>query len=115
VQAGLRALGERMDAVVVVLADMPFVTAGMIATLLERYRATRAPAVVSRYGDVQAPPTLLDRSLFAEVLAAPGERCTREVVRRHDARAVVVAWPAGALRDVDVPADYEGARVDLAR
>jgi CTP:molybdopterin cytidylyltransferase MocA len=114
VRTGVRQT-TRADALMVVLADMPFVTAGMIATLVERYRATRAPLVVSHYGDVQAPPTLYDRALFDELLAIPGERCAKQVVKRHQARAEVVSWPAAALRDIDLPADYDDVRADLAR
>ena len=55
-------------------------------------------------------PTLYDRALFAELLQIPGERCAKQVVRRHESEAVVVAWPESALRDIDVPADYEGVR-----
>ena len=104
-----------VDALMVVLADMPFVTAEMIATLVERYRATKAPLVVSHYGDVQAPPTLYDRALFDELLAIPGERCAKQVVKRHQGEAEVVSWPAAALRDIDLPADYDAVRADLAR
>jgi molybdenum cofactor cytidylyltransferase len=115
VRTGVRHVSGVADAVVIVLADMPFVTAQMIATLVERYRATRPSLVASHYGDVQAPPTLYDRALFAELLQIPGERCAKQVVRRHEREAVVVAWPESALRDIDVPADYEGARAELAR
>ena len=44
---------------------MPFVTAAMIATLVESYRRSAAPLVVSDYDGVNAPPMLYDRSLFA--------------------------------------------------
>jgi molybdenum cofactor cytidylyltransferase len=114
VRTGVRQVAADADAIVVVLADMPFVTAEMIATLVQRYRETGAPLVVSHYGDVQAPPTLYDRALFEELLSIPGERCAKQVVRRHEGEAVVVAWPESALRDIDVPADYEDARADLA-
>jgi molybdenum cofactor cytidylyltransferase len=114
VRTGVRR-AEAADALIVVLADMPFVTAQMIRTLVERYRATRAPLVVSHYGDVQAPPTLYDRALFAELLQIPGERCAKQVVKRHAGEAEVVAWPEDALRDIDVPADYDGVRALLAR
>lgn len=114
VRTGVRQVAAGADAIVVVLADMPFVTAEMIATLVQRYRETGAPLVASHYGDVQAPPTLYDRALFEELLAIPGERCAKQVVRRHENEAVVVAWPESALRDIDVPADYEGARAELA-
>ena len=115
VRTGVRQVAAGADAIVVVLADMPFVTADMIATLVQRYRETGAPLVASHYGDVQAPPTLYDRALFEELLAIPGERCAKQVVRRHESEAVVVAWPESALRDIDVPADYEGARAELAK
>jgi len=114
VRTGIRQVAAGTDAIVVVLADMPFVTADMIATLVQRYRDTRSPLVASHYGDVQAPPTLYDRALFEELLQIPGERCAKQVVRRHEQEAVVVAWPESALRDIDVPADYEGARAELA-
>ena len=114
VRTGVRQAAADADAVVVVLADMPFVTAEMIATLVQRYRETGAPLVASHYGDVQAPPTLYDRALFEELLVIPDERCAKQVVRRHENEAVVVAWPERALRDIDVPADYEGARAELA-
>ncbi|PYQ07970.1 MAG: hypothetical protein DMF82_02530 [Acidobacteria bacterium] len=114
VRTGVRHLAGGAEAVVVVLADMPFVTAEMIAALVERYRETRPPLVASHYGDVQAPPTLYDRALFDELLRIPGERCAKEVVRRHEQEAVVVRWPESALRDIDVPADYENARAELA-
>jgi molybdenum cofactor cytidylyltransferase len=102
------------DAMVIVLADMPFVTASMIATVAERHRSTGAPVVVSRYGETEAPPTLFARRLFPELLASDVERCARQVARRHEHEAVVVTWPAAALRDLDVADDYEHARAELA-
>ena len=110
VHTGVRAAAgaDDVDAIVVVLADMPFVTTDMIAALVGRYRATGAALVVSHYGDVQAPPTLYDRSLFAELLGIDDERCAKQVVRRHRDEADVVAWPESALQDVDSPADYDG-------
>jgi len=114
VRTGVRHLAGGAEAIVVVLADMPFVTAEMIAAVVDRYRQTRPPLVASHYGDVQAPPTLYDRALFDELLRIPGERGAKEVVRRHEQEAVVVRWPESARRDIDVPADYESARAELA-
>jgi len=86
----------------------------MIAALVARYHESGAPLVISRYGDVQAPPTLYDRSLFAELLAVPDERCGKQVVKRHLDEAVAMAWPEEALRDIDVAEDYERIRTQLA-
>ena len=106
-QSGVQQVAAEAIAVVIVLADMPFVTASMIAALVERHRATRAPVVFSRYGTVQAPPTLYDRSLFAELLAIDDDRGGKQVVLRHQAEAEAVAWPESALHDIDLPADYD--------
>jgi molybdenum cofactor cytidylyltransferase len=110
---GVTQVPAEADAIVVVLADMPFVTASMITTLVERHRSAGSPVVVSRYGETEAPPTLFSRRLFSELLAIDGERCARQVARRHEQEAAVIAWPAAALRDLDVASDYEHARAEL--
>jgi molybdenum cofactor cytidylyltransferase len=109
-KTGIAALPATAVAVVVMLADMPLVTAEMIATLVTRYRASYAPLVISDYEGVNAPPMLYDRVLFEELRVMEGEGCGRQVVRRHRTSAVVVAWPVAALTDLDVPADYERVR-----
>jgi molybdenum cofactor cytidylyltransferase len=106
-QAGLRALPAEVSAAVVVLADMPFVTAAMIRSVVEAYLQGTPPLVVSRYGSVIAPPTLYDRSLFPELLGLTGEGAGKPVVLRHQDEARIVSWPEEALADVDVPEDYE--------
>ena len=108
------ALHAQPAAVVVLLADMPFVTCEMLRATVARHRETGAPAVASCYGGgTIAPPVLYDRRLFGE-LAAIDAGGGRAVVRRHRADAVEIEWPAEAAWDVDEPADYERAREALA-
>jgi len=110
-RAGIRAVSDTTArAAVVVLADMPFVTAAMIATLVDEYRQSSAPLVISDYDGVNAPPMLYDRALFPELAASEGQGCGKHVVKRHRAEAVGIAWPADALVDVDVPEDVERVR-----
>jgi molybdenum cofactor cytidylyltransferase len=110
--AALTALPEDVQAAMVMLADMPFVSAEMIAGLIARYRSTEAPLVISDYEGVNAPPMLYDRSLFGELQTMTGEGCGRQVVQRHRHEAEVLAWPAAALADLDVPEDYERVQRD---
>jgi molybdenum cofactor cytidylyltransferase len=107
VHTGVRHVASDAAAVVIVLADMPRVSAAMIAALVDRYRTTRAPVVFSRYGDLQAPPTLYDRALFGELLAIDDDRGGKPVVLRHQAEAEAVVWPESALHDIDSPDDYD--------
>ena len=107
-RAGAAALPPGTQAVMVLLADMPHVSPEMIRTLAGRYRAGRAPLVVSNYEGVDAPPMIYDRSLVPE-LSAMTSHCGKQVVKRHRHEAEAVAWPAAALADVDFPADYARA------
>ncbi len=105
--AGLAAVPPGSGAAIVLLADMPFVTEGMLAAIAALHRASGAPLVVSEYGGAQAPPTLYARSLFPELLG--GEGCSKRVIRAHAGEAATIGWPAAALTDLDLPEDYERA------
>jgi molybdenum cofactor cytidylyltransferase len=109
-KAGIAAIPAEARAAVVLLADMPLVTREMLAAVVERYRESQASLVLSEYGGVQAPPTLYDRSLFAELLAEEGEGCSKRVIRRHSADAETLSWPAATLADLDSPEDYDRVR-----
>ena len=111
---GLGALGLDVDAVVVMLGDMVHVTDRMVAGLVDAARGNRAPLVVSRYGDVTAPPLLFRRALFDELLAWTGEGCGKAVVQRHRDEAVILDWPAHALVDVDTPEDFHSLQEDAS-
>ena len=104
VRAGVAALPADADAAVMLLADMPLVTPAMLAALVERFRTTGAPLVISRYGPVTAPPHLYPRSLFAELAAAGSGKA---IIGLHRADAEVLTWPAAGLADLDLPADRE--------
>lgn len=109
-RCGIAAVPEEASAAVVLLSDMPMVTADMIAAVVDLYRATGAPLVLSEYAGVSAPPTLYDRSLFPEIAA--GDACGRQIVERHRAGARSMDWPAGRLADLDEPGDLERFRAD---
>jgi molybdenum cofactor cytidylyltransferase len=116
-RAGLAALPAGPSgpaAAVVVLADMPLVTPGMIAALVDRYRRSAARLVVSDYGGVSAPPTLYDRSLFPEASAMAGPGLARRLAARHPNATAAVSWPAEALADLDDEGDLDRLRARLA-
>ena len=113
VRAGVDALPDGIDAVVIMLADMPFVSADMLRDLIATYRGSDAPLVISRYGGgVPAPPMLYDRTLFGE-LRVMQQRCGREVVRRHRDEAQALEWPIEALADINTPDDFASVRATI--
>ncbi len=107
---GLNKLGAEVDAAVVLLGDMVRVSEQTLAMLVAAARGTEAPLVVSRYGNVTAPPLLFRRSLFGELLAWTGEGCGKAVVQAHSREAMFVDRPAALLADVDTPEDFEAVQ-----
>ena len=112
-RAGIAAVPESAGAAVVMLADMPFVTAAMIRELVDRWRAADAPLAISTYGEVFAPPTLYGRPLFPELRALDADGCGKRVVKLHRAEALEVPWPASTLTDLDLPEDVAQVRALL--
>ncbi len=108
-QVGIGRVPADCEAAVVILADMPLVTSAMSACLVARFRCGAEPLVISRYGGVQAPPTLYGRALFP-ALGAAGKGGGRLVVRDHRDDAAVVEWPPALLADLDRPEDVERLR-----
>ena len=104
--AALGVLSDDADGVVVVLGDMVHVTADMVRAVADTGAASSAPIVVSRYGDVNAPPILFKRSVFRELLAWTGEGCGKPVVRDHAHEAAYCDWPVERLADVDTDEDW---------
>ena len=103
---GIQCVPSACAAAVVTLSDMPLVSSEMLATVVHRYRETRAPVVCSTYGDVQAPPTLYDRSVFSDFAGEQGDGCGKRIVERHRGWITAVQWPVARLADVDRPEDY---------
>ena len=67
------------------------------------------------YGGEKMRNALKWSALFVLVAAMAGDGCGKEVVKRHRPEADVVPWPAAALADLDVPADYERLHAQLDR
>lgn len=108
-RSGIELVPHDREGAVVILADMPLVTSAMVSELVARFRRGSEPLVMSRYGTVQAPPTLYARELFPELAAADG-MAGRRIVRDHRDEAAVVQWPAALLADLDSPEDVERMR-----
>jgi molybdenum cofactor cytidylyltransferase len=106
-KAGLRAVRPEVDAVVVLLADQPFVTPEIIDALIDLHERTGAKIVRPRYGDQPGNPVLWDSSLFGELSEQDGDQGGRALLRKY---ATDVAWldlpDLGQQTDVDTPEAY---------
>jgi len=111
VAAGIAALPDECEAVVVLLGDQPFVGPEIINALIDAHRDTGRPLVASRYGTVRGAPMLIGRDLFDEARALDGDVGARVLLRGHpDLLAEVDVGEGPASWDVDTPDDLERVR-----
>lgn len=106
-RAGIAALDTSVDAVLVLLADQPLLTAAVVDRLIERYVEGDA-RIVAPFADGQrGNPVLFDRALFPELLQIEGDQGARSVLRAHRDEIAGVEVAANVLEDVDTPEAYE--------
>lgn len=91
------AQATRANALLIVLADMPFVTRRHIENLVSMDEGITA----STSGEHPVPPALFSRSVWPMLLTTSGDAGARELLRS----AALIHAPASELRDIDVPAD----------
>jgi molybdenum cofactor cytidylyltransferase len=107
-RAGLAALNPEINGALVVLADQPFVGLATIDRLIERYLESGAQIVIPTYRGFRGNPVLLDRSVFAEVMALTGDIGCRAIFGSHTEGIVKVSVEdVGVLLDLDSPYDFE--------
>jgi molybdenum cofactor cytidylyltransferase len=98
-----------IEAVAVMLVDVPLVAPDTIARLLRAWRESHARIVRPARGDEHGHPVIFDRSLFAELQSADPAAGAKSVVRAHAHEILnLPIEDPGAYRDVDTPEDYEG-------
>ena len=106
-RAGVRALADP-DAIVVTLADLPFITPQVIATIVDQVDA-RAPAARATYDGRPGHPVLIKRQLFQAVEELRGDAGARDLLTGAGVRTL----ECGHLcrpNDIDTPDDLEAAR-----
>ncbi len=110
-RAGLSALDPQTDAALIVLADQPFVRPETLDQLGRKHRQTQAQIVIPSYQGRRGNPVLLDRSVFADVMALEGDTGCRAIFGSHTERTVKLeVEDEGILLDIDNQGDYERLR-----
>ena len=107
IQVGLRAMRPEIEAAMVVLGDQPLVGSRTVATLLRAWRreGSRPAVAVSQDDDGWAPPVILSRELWSDLLALTGDAGARQVLHGRPELLDIVPAP-GQPDDVDTPEDY---------
>jgi molybdenum cofactor cytidylyltransferase len=96
--AAKRAITLGAEAMLVCLADMPFVTGDHLAALI----AARGDVVATEAAGVRSPPALFAAAHLPALAQLSGDRGARDLLRD----AVAVHAEPGMVRDFDAPEDF---------
>ena len=106
-QAGLTALGDEIEAALVTLGDQPQIERGVVESVVDAYRRTRASLIIPSYRNRRGHPWLLDRSLWPEGLSLRSPSTLRDFLNDHASQiSYLTVETSTVLQDLDTPADY---------
>jgi molybdenum cofactor cytidylyltransferase len=115
-RAGLAALDPSADAVVVVLADMPEVSAGHVDRLIAAFDPDEGREICRAVAEEGSPghPVLFGRRFFESLRALEGDQGARAILRDAAEFVADVATPGrGAVLDLDTPEAWAAWRASV--
>lgn len=92
------AMATGAEALLVTLADMPFVSTAHLTALVDAYDRT---ITASANRKTPMPPAIFPRDTWPDLLVTSGDAGARALLKA----AKLVTAPEGELRDIDTPAD----------
>jgi len=109
VKAGLRAIKDSTEAILILPGDVALIDAHSIDLVVKAYKNRKSPIVLAAHSGRSGHPILLSKELFNEI-----ERIDettfglKSVVNRHESEVQLVETGSeNVLRDVDTPEDLK--------
>jgi molybdenum cofactor cytidylyltransferase len=105
--AALEKVPPETEAILVCLADNPFITTTIVNWIVGTFRQTKGAIVVPVFNNKRGHPALFAKSLFKELADAPAEQGARSVVYANEDKLVEVETSEReVLVHIDTPEDY---------
>lgn len=103
-QTAIRHVPSSADGVMMLLADMPALSASDLKSMITRFQHAGGQSVVrATYEGKRGNPVLLPRLLFDEVFSLAGDVGARHLIERGDIPVIDVELGEAAAIDVDTP------------
>lgn len=107
VVAGVAALPEIVDGVLLLLGDQPGVTGSDIDSVLAAFDGDPRSIVMPSWQGTPANPVLFGRAYFADLQALSGDEGARQIVARRRECVTLVPIDRPIPPDVDTETDYQ--------
>lgn len=94
------------DAILIMLADQPFIDASYLNSLLKSFKINEKSIVATSYGANLGVPALFDASYFKEILKLNKDFGAKELIAKNK-EWVSIVFPYEKAVDIDTPSDYK--------
>jgi len=107
IASAVRSVSVVADAVLLMLADQPLVTAEQIALLVDAWKTRPDSICASSYAGTVGPPVIFPAHIFPELMDLRGDRGAKAVIDANRDKLISVRLDEAAV-DVDCPEDLHG-------
>jgi len=98
---------QGIDGILVHLVDHPYISAGLVNVMVDKFYAAKKSIVIPRYRGRRGHPVIFSQTLFSELLAAPLDQGAKAVVYAHrDDTLEFDTEEEGVTIDIDTPQAY---------
>jgi len=109
--AGINALNEEVDGVLIFLGDQPLVSDKVVEKLILTYEENMGQGtkiVRPRYADQPGHPIIFDKSLFSDFQTLSGDEGGKSIIKANGDKLIYVDFENEKLNlDIDTPQDYD--------
>lgn len=104
IRAGVAALPDDTDGVLIVLADMPAVSGPFINRMIEAFTDRKGPAIwAAARNETRGNPVLFDKRYYPELLTLTGDVGARRLLTDEESVVHVEADDDSPIVDIDTP------------
>lgn len=94
------------EAVMIILADQPFVTREIIDHIISLYKKEKPNYVASSSNGVLCPPVLFNSTLFPALYQLNGDEGARSILKNNSKGLTVEFNEGKSFQDIDTPTQY---------
>lgn len=96
----------KMDGIMILVCDQPFITGQSIQDLLQLQQAKQLPMAACYYADILGTPALFHQTMFPALLALNGDVGAKKIINSRPQEVVKLHFEQGVV-DIDTMEDYQ--------
>ncbi len=106
IACGVRAVAGSADAVLLLLADQPLITASYLQQMIVAWNGSDTTIVCSKFAGAVGPPVIFPARYFDKLMSLEGDAGARVLLDAHRAQVIALPSEAAAI-DIDTVDDLD--------